>query len=61
MVDRIRAIVFQIKFLDCVIGRPPSTTYGGVRLTQGGSLWPCQKHYLKAYSHFIITYSIPLV
>jgi len=21
-------IVFQIKFLDCVIGRPPSTAYG---------------------------------
>ncbi len=53
MVDRIRAIGFQIKFLDCVIGRPPSTTYGGVRLTQGGlplvPLAAGQKHYLKAY------------
>jgi len=28
-------IVFQIKFLDCVIGRPPSTTYELYDLLRG--------------------------
>ena len=44
-------------FLDGVIGRPPSRTYGFVRLTQGGSLYPCQKQYLKAYRFKMVSYA----
>jgi hypothetical protein len=43
-------IVFQIKFLDCVISRPPSTTYYLYALLRGVSFYPCQKNYLKTYS-----------
>jgi hypothetical protein len=42
----------QIKFLDCVIGRPPSTTYGVYALLREVPSSPPQadqKHYLKAY------------
>src|SRR5210317_1830409 len=48
----IPVIDFQIKFLDCVISRPPSTTYYLHALLRGAPSSPLkedQKHYLKAY------------
>jgi hypothetical protein len=37
VLEKAYAIVFQIKFLDCVISRPPFNNVLTVRLTQGGS------------------------